>query len=68
VEVEASASALMDGETISIQVFARDSTERKQTQRHVLRLTGLCSALSRTSQAVARLQDRDALFALGPKS
>ena len=63
VEVEVSASALIDGETISIQLFVRDITERKQTQRHVLRLTGLYSALSRTSQAVARLRDRDALFA-----
>ena len=44
-------------------MFVRDITERKQTQRHVLRLTDLYSALSRTSQAVARLRDRDALFA-----
>ena len=63
VEVEVSASALIDGEGISVQVFVRDITERKQAQRHILRLTELYSALSRTSQAVARLRDRDALFA-----
>ena len=33
VDVEASASALIDGEGISVQVFIRDITERKQAQR-----------------------------------
>jgi diguanylate cyclase (GGDEF)-like protein/PAS domain S-box-containing protein len=63
VEVEVSASLLVAEGSISIQVFVRDITERKQAQRHILRLTDLYSALSRTSQAVARLRDRDALFA-----
>ena len=63
VEVEVSASPLIAEGSISIQVFVRDITERKQAQRHILRLTDLYSALSRTSQAVARLRDRDALFA-----
>lgn len=51
VEVECSASALIDGEAVSIQALARDISERKQTQRHALRLIGLYPALSCTSQA-----------------
>jgi diguanylate cyclase (GGDEF)-like protein/PAS domain S-box-containing protein len=56
-----SAPFVLDGRT-AIQVFARDASERKAAERRIGRLTDLYAALSRTSQAITRLRDCDALL------
>jgi diguanylate cyclase (GGDEF)-like protein/PAS domain S-box-containing protein len=63
VEVEVTASPFRHGAHFSVQVFARDITERKQAERKIKRLTKLYSALSETSRVVARHSERDVLLA-----
>ena len=46
----------------AIQVFARDVSARIAADRRIARLTDLYAALSRTSQAITRLRDQDALL------
>ncbi len=62
VEVEVTASPVRHCQHFSVQIFVRDITERKQAERKIKRLTNLYSALSVTSHAVTRFQERDALL------
>ncbi len=62
VEVEVTASPVRHSQHFSVQIFVRDITERKQAERKIKRLTNLYSALSVTSHAVTRFQERDALL------
>ena len=62
VEVEVSASPVRHSQHFSVQLFVRDITERKNAERKIKRLTNLYSALSVTSHAVTRFQERDALL------
>jgi diguanylate cyclase (GGDEF)-like protein/PAS domain S-box-containing protein len=62
VEVEVTASPVRHSQDFSVQIFVRDISERKQAERKIKRLTNLYSALSVTSHAVTRFQERDALL------
>jgi diguanylate cyclase (GGDEF)-like protein/PAS domain S-box-containing protein len=62
VDVEVSASPLFTEEGITIQVFVRDVTERKQAQRRIERLGSLYHALSRTAHEASHAATREALF------
>jgi diguanylate cyclase (GGDEF)-like protein/PAS domain S-box-containing protein len=62
VYVEVTSAPFVYGGRTAIQVFARDISERKAAERRIGRLTDLNAALSRTSQAITRLRDRDALL------
>ncbi len=62
VDVEVTASPFRHKGHFSVQVFMRDITERKCTERKLKRLTNLYSALSETSGAVARFHERDRLL------
>jgi diguanylate cyclase (GGDEF)-like protein/PAS domain S-box-containing protein len=62
VHVEVMAAPFVYGGHTAIQVFVRDISERKAADRRIRRLTDLYAALSRTSQSITRLRDRDALL------
>jgi diguanylate cyclase (GGDEF)-like protein/PAS domain S-box-containing protein len=61
-DVEVSVAAVGGANGMQIHVFARDIGERKRAHRNMLRLANLYSALSRTSQSVARLHTREELL------
>ncbi len=63
VEVEVSASPLLSAQGFSVQVFARDVSERLQVQRKIDRLTSLYLALSRTAREASHATSQSALFA-----
>ena len=62
VDVEASASPFHGKRQLSIQVFLREITERKQAERKLQRVTNLYKALLETSDAVSRHQERDRML------
>jgi diguanylate cyclase (GGDEF)-like protein/PAS domain S-box-containing protein len=62
VEVEVTASPFRYRNHFSVQVFVRDITERKQAEPKLKRLTNLYCALSETSHAVSRFQERGSLL------
>jgi diguanylate cyclase (GGDEF)-like protein/PAS domain S-box-containing protein len=62
VHVEVASAPFVHGGRTAIQVFVRDISERKAAERRIGRLTDLYAALSRSSQAITRLHDRDALL------
>jgi diguanylate cyclase (GGDEF)-like protein/PAS domain S-box-containing protein len=62
IDVEVSAAPLRTEEGSTIQVFARDVTERKQAQRKIERLTALYQALSQTAHEASHTRSRERLF------
>ncbi len=62
VEVEVTASPFRHRNHFSVQVFVREITERKLTERKLKRVTNLYSALFETSHAVSRYHERAQLL------
>jgi diguanylate cyclase (GGDEF)-like protein/PAS domain S-box-containing protein len=62
VEVEVTASPTRSRGHFSVQVFVREITKRKFTERKLKRVTNLYSALFETSHAVSRFHERDSLL------
>jgi diguanylate cyclase (GGDEF)-like protein/PAS domain S-box-containing protein len=62
VDVEVTSAPLTYQGRTAIQVFARDISERKSSERRIQRLTNLYSALGSTGELVARAHTRSELF------
>lgn len=62
VNVEVTSAPFVYEGCTATQLFIRDTSERKAAERRIRRLTDLYAALSRSSQAITRLRDRDALL------
>jgi len=61
-DVEVSASPFRTPEGLSIQVFVRDVSERRQAERRIARLTNLYLASSHAAQQAATARSREELF------
>ncbi len=62
VDVEVTSAPFLYRGRTAIQVFARDVSERKRSERRIERLTNLYAALGSTGELVARARSRAELF------
>jgi diguanylate cyclase (GGDEF)-like protein/PAS domain S-box-containing protein len=60
--VEVSSRRIDTGDRHLVQSIVRDITERKETERQIVRLKDVYAALSQTNQCIVRTPDREELF------